>query len=297
MVLDKRAEASQTSSACYLRGELDIMTFTIGEAWTQAMEFFRRNQQILLILMGGSAIAIGIVQLIMIGGDMQSYMQQVIAAAQSGNPEQLAALGGGGLATVSLLAAIVQGTARQATLRMGLGGGDSMSDALVYGVKAALMLFLMGLVIGIVFAVVAVILITVLGVGAVAAGSGSGSIGLGILIGLALLVGILWLFARFCLTGAAMADAATINPLFGLRQSWQLTAPHQWSILGYLVLLYIAIAVVSLLAQSIFGIFGGFIGGILSLALVQAPVAIAWTSVIAGIYIALTPRKADDVFA
>lgn len=42
---------------------------------------------------------------------------------------------------------------------------------------------------------------------------------------------LLFINARFCMAGPAMAATGSINPLSGLAQSWRLTAPAQWRIL------------------------------------------------------------------
>jgi hypothetical protein len=271
--------------------------FTIGDAWSYAMDFLQRNLQMLAILVGGGAIAAGLTQLVAMGGSPQALAEQMAAAMRSGNPEMLTQLGGGAIAVSSLLGYLVQSTTQYAGLRLGLGHGDSTADALVYGLKASvlMLLFLMAviLVVGLGVGLVAV----ALGAGAMASGAGAGmAIGL-ILLLLVLLFVMLWLVARLSVAAPAMADAGSINPLYGIATSWRLTADRQWSILGYIILLAIAAGVISSLAQAIFGLFGATVGSALSVVVVTAPIAVVTIAVYAGIYLTVARRDTGDVFA
>lgn len=49
-----------------------------------------------------------------------------------------------------------------------------------------------------------------------------------------------WIEARLCLTGAAMAAHGRLNPFSAIAESWRLTGPAQWRIVG----LYFAIGIV-----------------------------------------------------
>lgn len=66
----------------------------------------------------------------------------------------------------------------------------------------------------------------------------AGKVALGAILLLSL--PMLWLNARLCLSGPAMAAASSINPFAGLARSWQATAHAQWRILLYLLALQIA---------------------------------------------------------
>ncbi len=273
-------------------------SFTIGEAWSRAIDFINRNLQMLVILVGGAVAAFGIVQLILIGGNPDAFAQQIAAAIQTGNIEALSqAAGGAGLGLVGFFALLVQSATQFAACRIGLGHGDSIGEALTYGFKAAILFLLLMLAIGIgIGGILAVLLIT-MGAGLFAAGAGVGSIGIIALIGLLLVIVMLWLFARLSVVTPVMADAGSVNPLFGISQSWRLTGPNQWSIVGYLLLLVIALLVISTVVGGLVGLFGGFVGGIATLLLVDVPVAIVSLAVVVGIYLALNPRNAGDVFA
>ncbi len=272
--------------------------FTIGDAWSYAMDFLNRNLQMLAILVGGGAIAAGLTQLVAIGGSPQALGEQMAAAMQSGNSDALAQLGAGAFGIAALLGYLVQSTTQYAALRLGLDHKDSTADALVYGFKASLLMLLLVVAFILVVAIVVGGLAFALGAGAVASGApGGGTIALVALFVLLLLFVMLWLVARLSVAAPAMADVGSINPLYGIATSWRLTADRQWSILGYIVLLAIAGGVISSIAQAILGLFGDTVGTALSVIIVTAPIAVVTIAVYAGIYLTLVRRDAGDVFA
>ena len=271
--------------------------FTIGEAWSQAMDFLNRNLQMLIILVGGAVVASALVQLVLIGGELEAMMAQINQAAASGNFAALNDIASGGIVAAGLLGLVVQTATQQAALRLGLGHRDSMADALLYGFKAALTIMLLVFAAGMVLGLLAFVVGLVFAGGAVAAGSGAGSIGLVILLFLAFALLILWLYVRTSLMGVTMADAGSINPVYGIVQSWRLTAPNQWSILAFVVVLAFTAVVIGLLAQALFGLFGVTVAAILSTVLVEAPISILSVAVFAGIYLALMPTRGGEVFS
>lgn len=270
--------------------------FTIGDAWSYAMDFLQRNVQMLAILVGGGAIAAGLTQLFAMGGSPQMFAEQMAAAMRSGNPEMLTQLGGGAIAASALLGYVVQSTTQYAALRLGLGHGDSTADALLYGLKASLLMSLFWMAVVLVVGLVVGVIGFALGAGAMAAGAGGGAIAVVILLLFVLLFVMLWLVARLSVAAPAMADAGSINPLYGIAASWRLTAARQWSILGYIVLLAIAGGIISSIVQAILGLFGETVGAGLAVIIVTAPIAVVTIAVYAGIYLTLVRRDAGDVF-
>lgn len=116
---------------------------------------------------------------------------------------------------------------------------DGFAGELMYGAVAAL---LSGLVVAGIYIAYSLVTfaITLIGMGVSLSSFGDPAspvpnppIWLSVLILLAWLP-MLWLTARLCLSGPAMAESGSINPIAGLRQSWKLTAPAQWRILAYL---------------------------------------------------------------
>lgn len=118
---------------------------------------------------------------------------------------------------------------------------DGMVGELMYGFVAALLSMFVAVVIYVVWSV----LFSLFFAGAAAAiGSGVAPTDpaslsrLGALSAVIMLLSmapLLWLNARLCLAGPAMAASGSINPFAGLAQSWRMTGQAQWRILFYLL--------------------------------------------------------------
>lgn len=122
---------------------------------------------------------------------------------------------------------------------------DGIVGELMYGFVAALLSLLVALVIYLVWSVLLSFALVTLGaaMGASLAVTDPGSaprLGAAMLASMLLLsLPMLWLNARLCLAGPAMASTGSINPFTGLARSWQATAPAQWRIVFTLLLLQI----------------------------------------------------------
>lgn len=118
---------------------------------------------------------------------------------------------------------------------------DGMVGELMYGFVAALLSMLVAVVIYILWSVLFTIAFGAVGafMGISLALTDPGNAArLGavtIMVTLALMLPLLWLNARLCLAGPAMAASGSINPFAGLAQSWRMTGPAQWRILFYLL--------------------------------------------------------------
>ena len=122
-----------------------------------------------------------------------------------------------------------------------------------------------------------------------------------------LLVFFVWLAARFCCSGPIMADQRSYNIISALGESWRMTAASQWKIFGYFFLLGIALFVILMILGAIVGVSmfagggmpstGSFIGIMVGALLLSIPMAYLQVGIPVGIYRALGPTKASDVFA
>src|SRR3546814_10341315 len=74
-----------------------------------------------------------------------------------------------------------------------------------------------------------------------------------------MIVFLLWVQGRFMVAGPVMAERLTRNPVTGLGESWRLTGPSQWVIVGFYLLFTIGVFVYALIAGMIFG---GILGAI-----------------------------------
>lgn len=278
--------------------------FTIGEAWSQGLAFLNANFQTILILVGGSVLISAILQYGVLGFDEAAFQQQMQAAMRNGSLPAFFSSAGPAVAISGIVGGLLQSTAQFATFRVGLDNGqESVGSALGYGVIASIAYLLFSILIGIVLGIIVIIPFMLVGAGAFAAGStpGAGAVGLIFLFVLALIPLALWLAARLSVVVPAMAEVRSFNPLYGFAQSWRLTRGNALPIIGFLIVLGIAIIVISLLLGGIFGFIGAAIGGVagpmLAAVLVGIPTAVLGIGITAGIYRALVPFDAGSVFA
>lgn len=280
---------------------------SISQAWSYATSFFSGQ-------IGNHAIA-----LIGIGIVVPLLLQFALGGgAAMADPMSFAAGGGfaamGGLMILlSLINYILQTGSYFASWRIGLTGGtEPLGSALAYGMIAALPTLLLG---------IAVVLVIVL-IGFVVFGgalapmmmggqpSDAAAAGSGILLLLMMplfFLFLVWLAARLCCTGPAMADQRTFNILTGLSESWRMTSASQWKIFAYFILIGLAFFVVFLILGMIVGVSmfagggmpsgGSMIGLIIGALLLSIPMAFLQVGIPAGIYRALGGRSQSDVFA
>ncbi|MEQ1509964.1 MAG: hypothetical protein ABL909_06115 [Sphingopyxis sp.] len=278
-------------------------SFTIGAAWGEAMAFLQRHMTMLLVLVGGSVLLATIIQTFVFGVSQAALQAQMQSAMTSGQMETFMTTVLPGIAGAGLIGAIIQATGQFAAYRMGLSGEDDYASAIIYGLTAAIVSLLFWSVVLLIVALVLGLTLGALGMG-FAGGSGGGSAAMLGVFGLFILLLLpvaLWLAARLWAVQPAMADARSINPLYGLSQSWQLTAPYQWPLLGYLLLTLIGMIVVFGILGAIAGFIGAALGetiGSLFVAITTGvPAGILSLAIGAGVYRTLTPHNASDVFA
>ena len=126
----------------------------------------------------------------------------------------------------------------------------------------------------------------------VAVGSASGSFPLALLTTVLGAVAGLYVLARFALIAPLVQLRGIRNPFAALRQSLALTRGCGWQLLGFLVLLYIAVYVVAWLAGAVVLLFASLFapGDVVQLlqkvlqALSQAAMVPVFAGVLAGLY-------------
>ena len=263
------------------------MHFSIGEAWSQAMQFLRENLRMLLLYVGLPAVLFPFVQRLIVGESGAEAM------LQSGNTDPLVALQAmsGGNIALTLAFAVVSGGLTFAAYRLGLGHREAPGSVIGWGMTA-MALTILALI---VLLLPLMILLGLLSGGALMAGAGAGLAALGLL----LVPVLIWLFTRIVLTQPAMADARSANPLYGIAQSWRLTAPVQWRVLGYVLLLIVVGFVLALLLAAVTTLFAGagIVGELLANLLLTAPFSILMVAIYAGLYRAIGPSRTSEVFA
>lgn len=292
------------------RGEA-VNGFSIGEAWSQGVAFLSAHFKMILIYVAAGVLLPLIIQLLLIGGTMESMLNPQALMASGGDPlATFGALGAGFIIAV-ILGQIIQSASYFASWRHGLSGGvEEPASTVTYALGAAAMWLLATIALGIVAAVLIGLPFGLLGAGAAAGGDPSSMGGLALILIPVLLFLFLWLGARLSVTGPAMADARSANPLYGIATSWRLTGPSQWPIVGYLVVLLIGFIVLTLVLGMIAAIgmigagaaggemsAGVVIGTMISGIIAGIPIALAYVAIPAGIYRTLVPNNAGEVFA
>lgn len=273
--------------------------FDMGQAWNEATKILSRDGVLIGAMVAGGAIAGAIIQFGVFGFSQAEFAARITALSAGGTPDPMAMLTAIGSVLAAVLAAgLLSGAASMGATRMTVAGSgnENIGGALLYGLIATITTLAVYLVGG---ALLALAFGLVIGLLAALGGGVVGGI-LAVLIALTLIPLTLWLVARLFVQGPAMAAARSVNPLYGIAQSWMLTRSHQWPIIGYLVLLIIAGIVVSLLLGLVGGLFGGVIGGSIGEALTalmtNIPIGIISVAVVVGMWRHLAPDNTASVF-
>ncbi len=266
------------------------MHFSIGEAWSYAVQFLRDNLSRLLLYVALPTILVTVLQLTLGLGNPGF---QALASGGGSDPAAVLRSLSPAFGVVTLLGAVFTGAMQFAVMRLMLRSEASDGSAISFGLGAMVMTMLFFLVIAI---PLVLILVTVF-----AGASTTGSVGIVALLGLVLFPVLLWVSSRLSVMQPAMADAGSANPLYGIAQSWKLTAPVQWRVLAYILLFAVIVLVLTLLLGAIGSLLGAAFGGTVATAVANLvasiPVSILSVAVIAGLYRALNPSRVGDVFA
>lgn len=290
---------------------------SLNDAWNEAVAFARGNMQMVAIWAAVGVVVPTVAQLLIVGGtaEQQAMLTQMMSGS---DPTAMMAALGGGLALLTIFSQLVTTASYFGAWRMGLAQTDvPAAQAGAYALGAAVTsLILLALIFFFALLVLFIPLGLIGGLGAMRGGNvGAGgmlaAVGVAVIAMLLIFPLMLWLAARLSVMGPAMASAGSINPLYGVTQSWQLTKASQWTILGYFVLLVIALIVVSMVigivvaaGMMIGGAFGpgeAGVGTTLFATLVGAalgiPLAMAYIAIPAGLFRALSPDNKVDIFA
>jgi hypothetical protein len=275
--------------------------FDMGRAWNEAQAALTNHFPLIGGLVAGGSLVGAIIQYGVFGFSEAAMTAQITAMTAGGvAPDPMAMLTFFGNIFAAIIAgSLFSGAATVAATRMVLAGNaeDNIGSALIYGFIVTVGTLLFSFVVGFAFALIFGLIIGLL------AAIGGGVVG-GILAVLAALVMIplaLLLAARMSVMTSSMAAARSVNPLYGVTQSWMLTRSAQWPILGYVLLLLIAAIVISLLLGLIGGLIGTLIGGGVGEALTALisgiPLGILAVAVYIGIWRVLSPDQSASVFA
>lgn len=282
---------------------------SIGQAWSYATGFFAGQGANHAIVLIGLGIALPLALQFALGGGVAAF--EPGAMATGGGAAALATMGAGAM-LISLVNYILQTGSYFASWRIGLtNGGESLGSAVVYGLVAALPVLLLSAAILLIFGIFGFLLFgsAIISMASGQPPSESAVAGLGVMMLLLVPLFMLftvWLAARFCCTGPAMADQRSYNILGALATSWRMTAASQWKIAAYFVLLGVALIVIATILAMIVGVSvfaagtpgtGTMVSLIVGAVIVSIPLAYLQVGVPAGLYRALGGTNTSEVFA
>lgn len=286
-----------------------MQRYTVGNAFSEAIAFVKENLTNLLLLLGSAVVLGQVGQVLLAGGSSEQMGENLTRMMQSGNVEGgLALLGAAG--TAMMVGALLQSAAQYAILRQGLSDEKDVATTLVYGLIATIVNLLFWMAVGAVIAIVVFALLAATGLMTGLQGGGSpsgpgiaGVVGMLFFTLLFILPLALWLTARLFVAGPVMAQARSINPIYGLVGSWRLTSGSvQWSVLGTVLLFFLVVIAISMvfgLVGALFMFIGGeVVGAAIAGVVAGVPTAIFSLGMTAGVYRALVPVDTRyDVFS
>ena len=289
---------------------------SIGAAFSETFAFLKANWMQMLMWVGGALILVGLLGYLFLGSTFS-------AMAMSPNDPSLIMGAFGKIGLFALIAAVIFYGVSMLIWRGGMHPGEAPNFAWAFQAGPALAFGMIVVMIAAYIVIFIVMFIVTLIFGAALGGmgglspaafesGGAGAIGGGaiflmIILYIAMVVFLLWVQGRFMVAGPVMAERLTRNPVTGLGESWRLTGPSQWVIVGFYLLFTIGMLVYIFIASLIFGgvlgaILGGsVVGAILSMivmaAVVYLPIIMISFSMPVGIYRAIAPRATSGVFA
>lgn len=288
----------------------------IGAAFSETFAFLKANWMQMLLWVGGALVIVGLLGFLFLGSTFSAM------AMAPGDPSLI--MGAfGKIFLFALIAAVILYGVSMLIWRGGMHPGEAPNFAWAFQAGPALAFGMFVVMIAAYILIFVVMFILTLIFGAALGGmgglspaalesGGAGAIGGGaiflmVILYIAMIVFLLWVQGRFLVAGPVMADRLTRNPVTGLGESWRLTGPSQWTIVGFYLLFTIGIVIYALIAGMIFGgILGAIMGGsavgailtmIVMAALIYLPVIMISFSMPVGVYRAIAPRASGDVFA
>ncbi len=289
---------------------------SIGAAFSETFGFLKANWMQMLMWVGGALILVGLLGYLFLGSTFT-------AMAMAPNDPTLIMGAFGQIGLFALIAAVIFYGVSMLIWRGGMHPGEAPNFAWAFQAGPALAFGMIVVMIAAYIVIFIVLFILTLIFGAAIGGMGGlspaalesggaeaiggGAILVMVIAYIAVLVFLLWIQGRFMVAGPVMAERLTRNPVTGLAESWRLTGPSQWGIVGFYLLVTIGIVVYAVVAGMIFGgILGAIAGGsvigamltmIVSAALIYLPIIMLSFSVPVGVYRAIAPRASGDIFA
>ena len=233
---------------------------SIGAAFSETFAFLKANWMQMLMWVGGALILVGLLGYLVLGSTFS-------AMAMAPNDPSLIMGAFGKIMLFALVAAVIFYGISMLIWRGGMHPGEAPNFAWAFQAGPALAFGMMVIIIAAYIVVFIVMFILTLIFGAALGGmgglspaalesGGAGAIGGGaillmIILYVAVIVFMLWVQGRFMVAGPVMAERLTRNPVTGLGESWRLTGPSQWVIVGFYLLFTIGLLVYVIVAGMI----------------------------------------------
>ncbi|MEM8725724.1 MAG: glycerophosphoryl diester phosphodiesterase membrane domain-containing protein [Pseudomonadota bacterium] len=259
------------------------MDFNMNTTWSRGTALVAENFQLLAII-AAVFVLIPSLMVYMAIPDFASFIDpnadpDVMFAQMSENAGPLAFWG--------ILSMVLQFAGYAAMIALVGSSRPTVGEAIKSGFKAvpsvigALLLFIVAYFIA--------AFVVMLPVGLLAAAVGSPVIAF---VGpILILAAIIFLMARLSMTMPAIVLEQTANPVTAMMRSWRITAPHQWGVLGFWAVLFIAYFVISILVAGVFGVIAalasGATGSALILGLFNGILAMAIGMLVCGLTVAM----------
>lgn len=273
------------------------MKLDMSRAWNDAVRLLTSNRQVILIV-AGVFFFLPYLGLSLLAPELANPMAGA-TPGQTQSPDAMMALFTGPVVAGMVMIGLLQAVGTIALLSMLTDHNrPTVGDAIGTGVKAVLpylgTILLQGLLI-------AVVLGLPLGA-AIASGSNVAAA----LVGIAAFVCFVYAYVKFSLAVPVIAIEQQYNPVAVLRRSWNLTKGNSFRLLGFYLLLFVAVIVLTMIAGIVLGLplalMGGSVaafGSALVGALTNTAMVIVFMGVLAAVHqqLAGTPDDAvSDVF-
>lgn len=269
---------------------------TIGAGFSELWAFVGANWQRMLLYLGAAVVLCGVLGFLFLRGAMTTMMlaadNPAAILGAMGSIFLFAIVAGTILMAASLLIwrSGLLGSSATPDIGWALGGGAAYMFAMIIAYLGVTILMYIVLAIFGIFAF-AVLGASGLSLEALASGTMSGGVMLFVfLIYLAFLLFFTWFFGRIMVAGPVMALRRSMNPFSAISESWRLTGPSQWTIMGLYILFTIATAIYAFVMVLGFGAMfggdgsGGIVAGVVILLFVYVPIILLSVALPAAIY-------------
>lgn len=259
------------------------MKFDMTAAWNDAQQMLGANGGVLAVV-AGVFFFLPYAGLMMLMGDQM----QALEASRGANPDPEKMMQAvmslyGNVWWAILLMAVLQGIGLLGLLTLLTDARrPTVGEALMAGARLFPSYIGAQLIQAVVLAVVVFTLFLLAAL--------TGSVALGVLVGIALAVGVAYFFTKMLLVAPVIAIENQTNPLAALARSWRLTNGNSVRIFAFMFLLLFAVAIIGALAGAVLGFVFGLFGGsaaTIGEALVSAALNATWVVVFVAVLAAI----------